>query len=781
MSATAAPPPRRPGAPRRPPSPADPARAAGAVRRAAPLLSPPLARVLTLAALGVYAALRWGTLVDPWGGGRMLLLLAFALAAAAAVAQMTRLSPLAQVPAAIAVVVVWAALSAIGAGVPVSLVIDPAYWDDLARGLRQGIEQLPQAVVPYSQPDVWPRIAILLGGALLLAIGCVLGLGAGGARFRVVPFRDGEPFGGGLGLRLAAAAPLVAAAIVPATIREPGAPALLGIVLFLLLAAFLWLERMPRTFVPAAAVLLVLAGLGGIAATARIDRAEPWVDVQALVEGLDTPDPARFDWSQSYGPLDWPRDGREVLRVAAPRGAYWKAQNLDGFDGIRWMRVAPPTPTRPDAEVPREARARKAWRIDMRVTLRSFSTSEVLGAGTTLGFERESTTFSPGNSPGTWTSDGPLEPGDSYLAQTIVPRPTQAELRGAGTDYPQWVERYLLVGLPRRIEPAAPGGWYPGGREVLAPAFGASPGAATADTRAWLSASPYARMSALARTLAAGAATPYAYVLPVLGHLRDGFEYDENPPRRSLPLDAFVFRDRVGYCQQFAGAAALLLRLGGVPARVAAGFTSGSRDGGREEWVVRDYNAHAWVEAWFPRIGWVKFDPTPSIAPARSGRPPEAPTTRAAAATAPFPRAPAAPARQGARSPLARQPGDGSRWPALLGALGAVAVLGGGLLLRRALRPPAGVEALLAELERALRRTGRPPSPRTTLGQLEHRFHDAPDAAAYVRAIRLARFGGEPPAVTPRQRRALRGELARGLGLSGRLRALFALPPRATR
>jgi hypothetical protein len=126
----------------------------------------------------------------------------------------------------------------------------------------------------------------------------------------------------------------------------------------------------------------------------------------------------------------------------------------------------------------------------------------------------------------------------------------------------------------------------------------------------------------------------------------------------------------------------------------------------------------------------------------------------------------------------ARRADDGaSSWPWVV--LGAVAVLG--LLLagaRLALRPPDGPEAVKAELERALRRTGRPPDPATTLAQLERRFHDEPDAVAYVRALRLGRYGSGDAAVTARQRRALRAELARGLGLTGRVRALLALPPR---
>ena len=54
-----------------------------------------------------------------------------------------------------------------------------------------------------------------------------------------------------------------------------------------------------------------------------------------------------------------------------------------------------------------------------------------------------------------------------------------------------------------------------------------------------------------------------------------GFSYSQNPPRRQFPLESFLFTDKQGYCQQFSGAMALLLRMGGIPARVAAGFTPG--------------------------------------------------------------------------------------------------------------------------------------------------------------------------------------------------------------
>src|SRR5688500_7378747 len=63
---------------------------------------------------------------------------------------------------------------------------------------------------------------------------------------------------------------------------------------------------------------------------------------------------------------------------------------------------------------------------------------------------------------------------------------------------------------------------------------------------------------------------------------------------------------------------ALLLRMGGVPARVATGFSPGGYSKRREAWIVRDTDAHSWVEAWFDDYGWITLDPTPSDTPARS-------------------------------------------------------------------------------------------------------------------------------------------------------------------
>src|SRR5213079_2254868 len=59
----------------------------------------------------------------------------------------------------------------------------------------------------------------------------------------------------------------------------------------------------------------------------------------------------------------------------------------------------------------------------------------------------------------------------------------------------------------------------------------------------------------------------------------------------------------------------VMLREEGIPARLVEGFTTGSYDNASNAWVVREQDAHAWVEAYFPQYGWIEFEPTPSQPP----------------------------------------------------------------------------------------------------------------------------------------------------------------------
>ena len=164
---------------------------------------------------------------------------------------------------------------------------------------------------------------------------------------------------------------------------------------------------------------------------------------------------------------------------------------------------------------------------------------------------------------------------------------------------------------------------------------------------------------ALADQLTDPGQTPYDRVRAVLDHFTDrsnGFTYNLSTAGGS-GRDALAdfLRLKRGYCEQYAGAMAVLVRAAGVPARVVLGYTPGQAGPDGERVVTTD-DAHAWVEAWFEGLGWIPFDPTP-IAPNRTVALPWAPRTTSTAEPVTDPSAPAAeaPVPNGATVDLDRE------------------------------------------------------------------------------------------------------------------------------
>lgn len=75
--------------------------------------------------------------------------------------------------------------------------------------------------------------------------------------------------------------------------------------------------------------------------------------------------------------------------------------------------------------------------------------------------------------------------------------------------------------------------------------------------------------------------------------------------------DQFIFEMDRGYCQYFATSMVAMLRTQDIPARYTVGYSTGERVE-ENQYLVRGMNAHAWVEVFFPNVGWVRFDPTPA-------------------------------------------------------------------------------------------------------------------------------------------------------------------------
>jgi Transglutaminase-like superfamily len=121
------------------------------------------------------------------------------------------------------------------------------------------------------------------------------------------------------------------------------------------------------------------------------------------------------------------------------------------------------------------------------------------------------------------------------------------------------------------------------------------------------------RLKELAERLKSGAKSPAERIQKTLNYLQSKCQYSLKVGKfhSAQPVAEFLFEKKRGYCEYFASAAAVLLRLEGVPSRYVTGFNL--QDGNREgsHYVVREADAHAWIEAYVPNQGWVEIDPTP--------------------------------------------------------------------------------------------------------------------------------------------------------------------------
>lgn len=126
------------------------------------------------------------------------------------------------------------------------------------------------------------------------------------------------------------------------------------------------------------------------------------------------------------------------------------------------------------------------------------------------------------------------------------------------------------------------------------------------------------RTVALANQLRTAATDDRDYVVRALDHFRaSGFAYSLSPPPLGAqPVDEFLFSTRVGFCEHFASAFAVLARAGGIPARLVTGYQGAEPNPFGDYWIVRQANAHAWVEVWVDGA-WRRVDPTATVAPAR--------------------------------------------------------------------------------------------------------------------------------------------------------------------
>jgi transglutaminase-like putative cysteine protease len=775
-----------------PPAPAPPAPAAPpvltrlrrvvarAIRKALAVLRLELPlRLVAFFGLAVFCAAHYSVLVTDASGVRVVGLALIATGGGGALAlsgRRPRRRP-ARIALRVAIALVTVVAALVVTGLSARLLL-PAHWSDLRDGLDRGFSGLDSFEWPYGGQDPWVRLVLLLGMPVLVASAAILAFW---------PARRA-----GAVMRWCALALLLVAYGTGVTALGLGGWALRGAALLAVIAGWLWLPRLRPRDTWRAAAAVIGCGLLALPLAASFDRSQPWLDYRHWNWFERTAAGTRFAWDHSYGPISWSRSGVTLLQVKARQPHYWKAETLDRFDGVRWLHSESPF-KRGDAaaDIPQPVNLR--WVEHLTFTVRKLRTPVVVGAGTT--FRVRSDQVTSDDPDGTIrVLDRPLSEGDTYTADSYVPDPTAAQMRAAPSHFPYHLIENTAFDLPGAGDSALRGGpsisdriSVAGYRTLKVPSPGQTLSAA--DEQRVL-ASPYAATYRLARQLAAGQPTTYDTVKAVEAYLQKGFEYSEKPPLRRYPLAAFLFGDKIGYCQQFSGAMALMLRMNGIPARIAGGFAPGSLDHISKEYRVRDLDAHSWVEVWFTGIGWVPFDPTPSLAPASS----QSDSANAASAA----RGAGAdhgstglnkklgPDPQSASGAGAGDSGSGSKvW--LLG-LTAVLLVPLTLLVlwlmaavRRRPHFHGVAQGAVDELRAALRRLGYDYPARTTLSDIERRLRitAGPGAARYVGLLRDQRYArpgsAEPP--SPRDRRELRRALTAGGGPLVRLRGLLALPP----
>lgn len=140
----------------------------------------------------------------------------------------------------------------------------------------------------------------------------------------------------------------------------------------------------------------------------------------------------------------------------------------------------------------------------------------------------------------------------------------------------------------------------------------------TADTRRYLQyPGGLEGLSGLARDLTKGVEDPLRMALILEQHLKSQYNYSLNVPQTPVgvnPIEDFLFRTKRGFCEHYATSMVMMLRASGIPARIVNGFLGGERNAYGDYVIVRQSDAHSWVEALI-NGRWKRFDPTPPAPP----------------------------------------------------------------------------------------------------------------------------------------------------------------------
>ncbi len=285
-----------------------------------------------------------------------------------------------------------------------------------------------------------------------------------------------------------------------------------------------------------------------------------------------------------------------AFRVRAPQAALWRAEAFDTYDGTTWSLGDPQTQTllagaAPGSfDMPGTQGSAEAFAGPETVRLTQTFYVDTPQPNVLFAAATPSTVYFPAAGArvdryGSVRTPILLDAGLVYSVISDVPVPDPDRLRRAGTTMPRGMERYLQVPgeLPSRV-------------------------------------------GDLAGDITRGSASEYDRVLAVQSWIQQHTRYNLDVPADPPGVDAvdeFLFVTRQGFCEQIASSMAVMLRTLGIPTRLVTGYGPGSRNPFTGYFEVKQSDAHAWLEVYYPGSGWVQYDPTfgvPEAAPGLGGR-----------------------------------------------------------------------------------------------------------------------------------------------------------------
>ncbi|WP_435344615.1 transglutaminaseTgpA domain-containing protein [Haloarchaeobius sp. HRN-SO-5] len=256
--------------------------------------------------------------------------------------------------------------------------------------------------------------------------------------------------------------------------------------------------------------------------------------------------------------------------VTADDPQYWRVGIYDRFTGGSWTRTGGAVAYSGRLDSPPGETERVSQLVRMHSRMRVMP-----AANQPVRVEGQVQEYTEVNGHGGLQPTVSFQPNDTYRVISEVPTADEDDLRAAGTDYPTRVEEIYLAD----------------------------------DKQPDFSDEFESRTQSIVDE--AGAEDPYETAVAIEEYLESnkGYSLDVTRPNGNV-AESFLFEMEEGYCVYFASTMTMMLRSQGIPARYVVGYTPGQQVD-ENQWVVRGLDSHAWVEVYFPDVGWVRFDPTP--------------------------------------------------------------------------------------------------------------------------------------------------------------------------